>query len=93
MSGCSVCVYDLYEESVEAYKQSLSTIRASLDKLNIPESQWPPDIQRGPPSNASENTPKKSVVLSAFEEMEQRLREKHSLGSGKPEVMGSGGPS
>ena len=80
MSGCAVCVYDLYEESVEHYKQSISALRASLSAQNIPESEWPYRIQtRGPlsPEGALE---RKNTILSAFEEMERKLEAKHLEG-------------
>ncbi|KAH7882493.1 oxidoreductase-like protein [Phlebopus sp. FC_14] len=76
MSGCAVCVYDLYEESLAAYKESITALRSSLSVLSIPESDWPQNIQArntlGTPTAPKRN----DVVLSAFEEMERALKEK-----------------
>ncbi|VDC07441.1 unnamed protein product [Peniophora sp. CBMAI 1063] len=77
MSGCAVCVYDLYDESLQSYKESLAAVRASLAKMDIPEADWPADIRAESASTPS--TPReKSVALSAFEEMERQLLEKRT---------------
>lgn len=80
MSGCAVCVYDLYEESFDAFKESVETLRKNLTAMNIPEHEWPrhiqtKNIQPGKPTN---------VVTSAFEEMERRLKEKHAAQGTEP---------
>ncbi|KIJ63801.1 hypothetical protein HYDPIDRAFT_112762 [Hydnomerulius pinastri MD-312] len=79
MSGCAICVYDLYEDSLSAYKESVSALRSSLSALSIPESEWPAHIR----TTKSAETPaavtpdkRKDAVLSAFEEMERTLKEK-----------------
>ncbi|KAG1729507.1 uncharacterized protein EDB91DRAFT_1059958 [Suillus paluster] len=72
MSGCAICVYDLYEESLEAYKESIATLRSSLSALSIPESEWPVRVRTNIPTTAKRN----EVILSAFEEMERQLKEK-----------------
>lgn len=74
MSGCAICVHDLYQESIEAYDSSVSTLRASLNALNIPEQTWPAQIQNG--SVKSER--KKDPSLSAFEQMELQLAAKRN---------------
>ncbi|KAA1473115.1 hypothetical protein DENSPDRAFT_754763, partial [Dentipellis sp. KUC8613] len=75
MSGCAICVYDLYQESLDNYKDALKSLRASLSALDIPQSEWPESIRE----NAGQAAPqRKSVTLSAFEEMERRLAEKHA---------------
>lgn len=75
MSGCAVCVYDLYEESLNSYKESVAALRASLAALSIPESQWPSSI-RTTTTQASTAVMQKDVVLSAFEKMERALEER-----------------
>ncbi|KAI5997306.1 hypothetical protein F5J12DRAFT_852216 [Pisolithus orientalis] len=75
MSGCAVCVYDLYEKSLNAYKESVATLRASLAVLSIPESKRPLSI-RTTSSQSSIAMKQKDVVLSVFEEMERALKEK-----------------
>ena len=89
MSGCAICVYDLYEESLEAYENSLNTLISNLDALGIPEHEWPESIR---PSNVTNNAEtsgesgsgageRKAQVLSAFEELERSLQAKREAGS------------
>lgn len=72
MSGCAVCVYDLYEEELPAYKDSVTTLRAALSERQIPESEWPAHIRTG--TATAERS--RGAVLDAFEEMERALKEK-----------------
>ncbi|KIM42487.1 hypothetical protein M413DRAFT_70672 [Hebeloma cylindrosporum] len=78
MSGCAVCVYDLYEESIEHYKRSVSALRAALSSLNIPESEWPHRIQTKGPLSPEGAQERKNTILTAFEEMERKLAAKHA---------------
>ncbi|KAK7061393.1 hypothetical protein R3P38DRAFT_2829230 [Favolaschia claudopus] len=71
MSGCAVCVYDLYEESLEAYQQSLAVFRLALQSSGVAEESWP---QHTRIKNAASS--KKTVTLTAFEELEQSLKAK-----------------
>jgi hypothetical protein len=72
MSGCAICVYDLYEESLEAYKESIVALRLSLSALSIPDSEWPDRIRTNTPTAKK----RQEVILDAFEEMERQLKEK-----------------
>jgi hypothetical protein len=74
MSGCAICVYDLYEESLAAYNESVGVLRKKLIAMNVPEHQWPEHIQ----TNRAQPEKPANVVMSAFEEMERRLKEKHA---------------
>lgn len=83
MSGCAVCVYDVYEEALAAYKDSVATLRVTLSARDIPETEWPAHIRstgKGKETDGSampttqEKT--KGVVRDAFEEMERALKEK-----------------
>ncbi|KAI0360500.1 hypothetical protein OH77DRAFT_1393591 [Trametes cingulata] len=74
MSGCAVCVYDLYEEARQDYIQALDNVRDKLDDMGVPEDEWPPDIRRQ--QNAPEPANRPDVVLSAFEQFEKALKEK-----------------
>ena len=78
MSGCAVCVYDLYEESTERYKQAVSSLRTSLSALNIPESEWPHRIQSKGPLSPEGTQERRDASRSAFEELERKLEAKHA---------------
>jgi hypothetical protein len=75
MSGCIVCVYDLYEESLASYEDSITTLRESLGALGIPPDTWPvnvrPDIEKSIPQS------RKAVIFNTFGEMERKLEEKN----------------
>ena len=81
MSGCAVCVYDLYEESLASYEDSIVTLRKSLGALAIPQDTWPRNVR----PDVEESTPdgRKGVILNAFEEMERKLKEKKEEEDGK----------
>uniref|UniRef100_A0A8H7XP94 Oxidoreductase-like domain-containing protein n=1 Tax=Psilocybe cubensis TaxID=181762 RepID=A0A8H7XP94_PSICU len=72
MSGCAVCVYDLYEESLEAYHGAIAQLRDNLTAKNIPESDWPLHIRNKKLDIRVEK--RKDTILSAFEEMERNLQ-------------------
>ncbi|KAK0485924.1 hypothetical protein IW261DRAFT_1452766 [Armillaria novae-zelandiae] len=83
MSGCAVCVYDLYEESMAAYKKNVAALRNALY-------EWPASI-----ISPTENVERKSnVVLSVFEEMERALKEKQksSAASRPPNIAARASP-
>jgi len=69
MSGCAVCVYDLYQESLDAYKSAVASVRASLASMGVPMEQWPENIRLD-----SETKTSPPISLSAFEEMERELK-------------------
>jgi hypothetical protein len=75
MSGCAVCVYDLYEEALQAYKTNVGRIRTSLQAMGVPRSEWPPQLELTGEVNGGKEL-KPSVVVSAFEEMERALKAK-----------------
>ncbi|TFK21899.1 hypothetical protein FA15DRAFT_681917 [Coprinopsis marcescibilis] len=73
MSGCAICVYDLYEESLSAYEDSVTELRNSLQTMGVPTSEWPASI--APVNGAtSASPPRQSQVLNAFEEFERHTR-------------------
>ena len=74
MSGCAVCVYDLYEESQASYEDSIAALRKSLGALGIPPNTWPLNVR--PDTEKSTPESRKGVILNAFEEMERKLKEK-----------------
>lgn len=74
MSGCAICVYDIYEESLAAYNAEAEALRKALTDMKIPDSEWPSHIQLNHRSNVFNTEAKrKETVLSAFEEMERAL--------------------
>lgn len=73
MSGCAICVHDLYQESLDTYNESISSLRASLSTLRIPEAEWPTDIQTNAANGQGEKKGSGSVSLDAFAEMERAL--------------------
>lgn len=72
MSGCAVCVYDLYEESLAAYKNEVDALRIALTGMKIPELKWPAHIRFDHPGVGPE-VRRNEKSLSAFEEMERGL--------------------
>jgi len=86
MSGCAICVYDLYEAAREDYKLAVEALRSTLDTLGIPESEWPAEVRRadagagaqggGGSSQKTKPQSTREVVESAFEAFERALREK-----------------
>ncbi|KAF9530423.1 hypothetical protein CPB83DRAFT_892707 [Crepidotus variabilis] len=75
MSGCAVCVYDLFEEAVEEFQGAVSLLRASLEALKVPQSEWPAHIRTKSVNASSPPSPlqRRETVISAFEEMERTL--------------------
>lgn len=76
MSGCAVCVYDLYEESLHAYRGLVAAVQGSLTALGIPDAEWPKGIR------GSDTIYDKSPVLSAFQQMEKALQAKRESAEG-----------
>ncbi|KAJ7484824.1 oxidoreductase-like protein [Mycena galericulata] len=72
MSGCAVCVYDLYEEDLGVYTASLEGLRAALNAKGIPEPGWPEGVRR----REDQGGGSKGATLSAFEALERALAEK-----------------
>ncbi|CAE6465657.1 unnamed protein product [Rhizoctonia solani] len=46
MSGCAVCVYDLYLSSLDDYKKEARSVRGRLRERSIPIHKWPEDLQK-----------------------------------------------
>jgi hypothetical protein len=74
MSGCAICVYDLYEDSLLAYKASLASLRTQLISMGIPQSEWPSRVETSLDSQAIQRPANTS--LDAFEAMEKALEAK-----------------
>ena len=80
MSGCAICVQDIYQESLDAYNESISSLRASLFALRVPEAEWPTDIQTNAANGEGERKGISNVSLDAFVEMERALELKKKEG-------------
>lgn len=76
MSGCAVCVYDLYDESLTQYREAVQTLRTSLAAMNVPEHEWPEHIRTKSKKTKPVIPTQKTVSVDAFEEMERNLRQK-----------------
>ena len=72
MSGCAICVHDLYNEALKAYENDVASLRSALIEEGVAESDWPTQIQ-----TSTAKRRKKDIVLSAFEKMELELAAKH----------------
>ena len=46
MSGCAVCVYDLYLSSLDDFKLELASARQTLKDRAVPFSEWPDEAQK-----------------------------------------------
>lgn len=80
MSGCAVCVYDLYEEALSSYRTTLDTLRHTLDSLGVAEIKRPLRVQRQQTSPSSIQR-ERNVVMNAFEAFEKSLQAKHAAES------------
>jgi hypothetical protein len=78
MSGCAICVHDLYLDALSTYDESVLSLRSSLSALNIPESEWPSNIK----SSGVESKKRSNVNIDAFVALERALREKNENNSG-----------
>ncbi|KAG8778131.1 hypothetical protein FRC12_025149 [Ceratobasidium sp. 428] len=81
MSGCAVCVYDLYLSSLDDYKQALLDARAQFQSRAVPLSEWPDDVREAKPQ-ADDEQPLDSLDLDpsmkAFLILEKKLGQKKS---------------
>ncbi|KAG9125734.1 hypothetical protein FRC07_006419 [Ceratobasidium sp. 392] len=78
MSGCVVCVYDLYLSALEDYKQSLTSARSLLESRFVPLSEWPDEVREAQPQG--DEQPLDSLDLDpsmkAFLILEKKLGQK-----------------
>lgn len=89
MSGCAVCVYDIYIEATAAYSKALAQSLTSLEELKVPKSLWPKEVlalskqsNDGDPtfqtSTSFEDDSPLDATLKAFMELEKRLKKSSS---------------
>ena len=76
MSGCAICVYDLYDEARQDYVKAMDHLRSQLTKIGVPETEWPADVRSDGQSEQTTPATRTDVVLSAFEQLELALTAK-----------------
>ncbi|KAJ7624763.1 oxidoreductase-like protein [Roridomyces roridus] len=76
MSGCAVCIYDLYEESLTTYRTAADVFRSKLVIAGIPSAEWPEDLRSSTDVGISVPADTRGATLSAFEALEKALEEK-----------------
>ncbi|KAJ3776197.1 oxidoreductase-like protein [Lentinula raphanica] len=72
MSGCAVCVYDLYEDSLNAYREAVAKVAATLNGMGVPKADWPRELLAN--NSDIEMGRSKDVTLSVFEKMELEIQ-------------------
>lgn len=72
MSGCAICVYDLYNDALKDYRMAVNELQLALTFRNIPRAEWPSELSDEFKSPSQSDT---EVSLSAFEALERSLRE------------------
>ncbi|KAG8941178.1 hypothetical protein FRC00_012501 [Tulasnella sp. 408] len=81
MSGCAVCVNDLYVEALRDYKASLRSIRDKLEREAVHQSLWPKEIielnPRGEAQQEDFDDADLDPATKVFMEMERKLKMKH----------------
>lgn len=77
MSGCAICVNDLYADSLKAYNDAVGELRKSLQAAHVPQDEWPARV-RAQTSSSESNPTKPNASLSAFEAMELALAAKRA---------------
>jgi hypothetical protein len=80
MSGCAICVHDLYIDALATYNESAASLRSSLSALNIPEFEWPSSIRTSCVGAKEERL--NNVSMDAFAALERSLKEKKQRYSG-----------
>ncbi|PPR03737.1 hypothetical protein CVT24_007385 [Panaeolus cyanescens] len=76
---CGKCVYDLYEEKLGEFRESVAAIRDALVSMQVPESEWPAHIQTKSMLMYKGTEGRQTAVLTAFEEMERVLAQKRQV--------------
>lgn len=87
MSGCAICIYDLYMDAKQSYRQSLLAALSQLEHKRVDEALWPEEIvalsrKRKASSKANAGNPVEQddgeedmdPTMKAFLELERRLK-------------------
>ncbi|KDQ08145.1 hypothetical protein BOTBODRAFT_59497 [Botryobasidium botryosum FD-172 SS1] len=80
MSGCAVCVYDLYESTLEDYRDALASAHRELISKGVSRDLWPEDIKllEGGKNVARAHMSPAGASMDAFKELERRLQDRDS---------------
>ena len=79
MSGCAICVYDLYDDAMSTYQDACAAARDDLRAKGVDEISWPAELRGNlSVSNAKEHQEPSlykpvDPVKAAFEKMEREL--------------------
>ena len=79
MSGCAICVYDLYDDAMSAFQDAWAAARDELRAKGVDEISWPAELREklSAPNSKRYQGPNlhKLVdpVKAAFEKMEREL--------------------
>ncbi|KAG8698571.1 hypothetical protein FRC11_014336 [Ceratobasidium sp. 423] len=67
MSGCAVCVYDLYLSALDDYKKEARAVRSQLRERSVPVDKWPEDLQEQERKDASADKKDEEVGLEGLD--------------------------
>ncbi|KEP50518.1 oxidoreductase-like protein, amino-terminal protein [Rhizoctonia solani 123E] len=83
MSGCAVCVYDLYLSSLDDYKKDARAVRTRLREKAVPVNEWPDDLQEQDKKRPANSTTEEGLddldmdpSMKAFLILEKKLGKK-----------------
>ncbi|KAF9320291.1 hypothetical protein BG003_006681 [Podila horticola] len=74
MSGCAVCVYDIYEDDRQEYKKALAKVLKNIQKAGLPHP--PPDVvpASGAQGGDAKDDDDMDPGMKAFLELERKLK-------------------
>lgn len=77
MSGCAICVHDLYADALKEYRDSLRRLRETLRLKSVHESLWPKElIALSDGGVEDEDGADLDPTMKAFMQMEKGLKRK-----------------
>ncbi|KAG8897109.1 hypothetical protein FRB99_008437 [Tulasnella sp. 403] len=86
MSGCAVCVHDIYVDALSDYRHALLDVRDALVRNSIAKSLWPKEVSDADDRDKSKNgnvtpadddiDPNLDPTMKAFLAMEKALKQK-----------------
>ncbi|KAI8340928.1 oxidoreductase-like protein [Chlamydoabsidia padenii] len=75
MSGCAYCVYDIYQEDMETYKQQMIDLRQRFDNagVDIPDALMTKKMKSSTSDPQPDDDDDMDPTMKAFLEMEKKL--------------------